>query len=204
MGIAALPGRTDPKDAAVAGPRKHAAQIFAGGCDIHAPQIGNLPDFQMTRADAEAGWLRSFAGNYQGIQVGKPQGKGAAAACVALRILVMVGGLEGADGLAHKRKIAGKRPHCKDQRLLRVVPGTLRMAVGVKQCGGKPAAADNGVPAVDFHHLAPAGGQIHNEGPEIFPDHSVASARGCPSSGNSAISTSSRQSCGQKDTQRPQ
>ena len=74
---------------------------------------------------------------------------------MALRVLVVIGGLEGTHGLAHKREVAGKRPDGEDERLVRVVPGSVRMPVPFEEQGSEPAAAGNGISALEDFTTCP-------------------------------------------------
>ena len=99
-------------------------------------------DFQMMRADSQTGGFIGLAGNNDGIQVCESERQGRAAAGMAFSILIMIGRFKGADGLAHQRKIACQRTDGKNQRLVRIVPGSIGMSVLVKEQRCQTAAAD--------------------------------------------------------------
>ena len=139
--------------------------------------------------------------DHQRIEVRKTKRKCRASAAMAFRVLVVIGGLEGTDRLAHKREIAGKRPDREDERLVRVVPWAVRMAVPFEQQGCEPAPAGNGISAVHDFHGAPACGQVDVKHFEMISDHAAPPAPVDLTPGASAIS---RQSWGQKGTHRPQ
>jgi hypothetical protein len=79
-----------------------------------------------------------------------------------------------------------------------------RKAHPAEQKRRKAASSRASVAAVDLFDLTPAGGEVNLEYSEKIPDHGLTSFRASSAVGRSGISTSSRQSCGQKGTQRPQ
>ncbi len=68
----------------------HAAQQFAGRVGVHAPHEVDVLYFQMAGADIETAESSGPADNDQGVEIGKAQGKGRAAAGVTFGVLVMV------------------------------------------------------------------------------------------------------------------
>ena len=81
---------------------------------------------------------------------------------MAFGILIVIGRLEGADGLAHQREIAGQRADGENERLVRIIPWPVRMAVPAEKKRRKPAAAGNRVPALQFSTLPLTGGKIND------------------------------------------
>ena len=61
---------------------------------------------------------------------------------MAFSILIVIGGFESADGLAHQREISRQGADGKNQRLVRVVPGPIGVAVLIKEVRCQTAAAD--------------------------------------------------------------
>ena len=90
---------------------------------------------------------------------------------VTFCVLVVIGRFEGADGLAHEREVAGERTDGEDERLIGVVPWSLRMAVFAEQQGRKSAAAGNGVSPVQGYHVAATGVEVNQQDSKVVPDH---------------------------------
>ena len=160
--------------------------------------------FHVAGADAQAAERPRLAGDDQGVEVGKTQGEGRASAAVALGVLVVVGGLEGADRLAHEGEEAGQRPDGEYERLAGVVPGFVRPAELGKQEGRQAAAARVKIAALQRQDLAPARVQVDPHHAEMVPDHDSPPPAAASATASPPISLCSRQSWGQKGTQRPQ
>ena len=132
-------------------------------------------EIQVPRAHGQAGGRGRPASDHQCVEVRKSKREGRAPAAVAFGVLIVVGRLEGADGLAHEREVSGERPDGEDERLFRVVPGPVREPVFVEKQGRQPAPAGNGVSAVEVGYGAPPGGKIDDEYSEMIPDHDASS-----------------------------
>ncbi len=159
-GGAGFPGRADAQDTAVSRTRVHAPQHLAGGIHVQTPEIVDILNVQVMVAHGQAGRCRRPAGDDQGIQVGKAQGQGGTPAGMTFGVLVVVGRLEGAHGLAHEREVAGQRADGKDQGLLRIIPGPVRPPEFVEEQCRQAAAAGKLLAPVQHHDTALPGGHV--------------------------------------------
>ena len=176
---------------------------LARAVDVEPAQEVHVLELDAPRPDAQAAQRRRPAGHDQGVEVREPQREGRAAAGVALGVLVVVGGLEGADGLAHQREKPVRGPIAKMSGWRGSSQGASGQAVGREQQGGQPAAAGAAVAPVHLDDLAPPGSQLHVQHAKMVADHDSPPAAAA-SAGAPGTSRISRQSWGQKPTQRPQ
>jgi len=188
----------------VPGAGEHPAEELAGGVDVEAAHEVHVFDFHVAGADGKAAEGPCLARDDQGVEIGKAQSEGRASAAVALGELVVVGGLEGADRLAHEREEAGQRPDGENERLVGVVPGFVRSGERGKQEGRQAAAARVKIAAPQRLDLAPARVQVDPHHAEMVPDHDSPPSGASAAAASPPISLCSRQSWGQKGTQRPQ
>jgi hypothetical protein len=139
-----LAGRPDAHDGPVAGALQDAAQELAAGQGVLAPEVAGLDDVDAVLAQMQDHWGVRPADDDQGVEAGEAQGQGAAAAGVGLGVLAVQGRGEGADRLAHERKVAGQGADGEDQGLGRIIPGQLGLGVIQMEFRGQAGAAQVG------------------------------------------------------------
>ena len=113
---------------------------------------------------------------------------------MALGVLVVVGRFEGANGLAHKRKVSCQRTDGEDEGLPGIIPRLVEEAVFFEEHGCQAASAGDRIPAIDGLNFFLPGRKIDSEYSEIIPDHDTTSPA---SAAPLAESFCSRQSWGQ-------
>jgi hypothetical protein len=88
--------------------------------------------------------------------------------------MVVVGRLEGTDGLAHEREIAGERTDGENKRLFRTIPRFFCPAIKVEEHGGQAASPCHLITAIESAQDAAAGCKVNDQYPEMIPDQGSA------------------------------
>jgi hypothetical protein len=101
--------RADAEDGAVPGTFAHAPQDFACFVYVLPPEETALPDVDMGAAHFQKTRTWRSANKDQGLKASQTKRHGTAAAAVAFGVVIVVGRLEGANRLAHQRKITRER-----------------------------------------------------------------------------------------------
>src|SRR5271157_381003 len=97
----------------------------------------NISNSNVAAADDETRRRSSYTLDHQCVITGKTQSQSESSACMTLRILSVVWGLETQYYLTHERKVGGERSDGKDQWLIRMIRTGVHNAVRREETRGQ-------------------------------------------------------------------
>src|SRR5208337_2634916 len=101
----------------------------------------DVSDSHTSAAHDQARRRASYALDHQRVITGKTQSQSESSACMTLRILPVVWGLETQYYFAHEGKVGSERANGKYQRLIRMIRRSVHKAVRSEETSSQAASA---------------------------------------------------------------